>query len=91
MDICGLMPITVFPRKLHYIEGQAEFMKRWRHLIIAVCLVPAISFYVMLCLYLAGFLTGLHWALDLVYFIFAGLAWLYPAGWVVKWLAATES
>jgi len=66
-------------------------MKRWRHLIIAVLLVPAISVYVMLCLYLAGFVVGVHWALDLFYFVVAGLAWLYPAGKVISWLAATES
>ena len=66
-------------------------MKRWRHLIIAVLLVPAISVYVMLSLYLAGFVVGVHWALDLFYFVVAGLAWLYPASKVISWLAATES
>lgn len=66
-------------------------MKRWRHLIIAVFLVPAISVYVMLCLYLSGFVVGIHWGLDLVFFVVAGLAWLFPAGRVISWLAATES
>lgn len=66
-------------------------MKRWRHLIIAVALVPAISLYVMLCLYLSGFVVGIHWGLDLLYFLAAGLAWLWPAGRVINWLAATES
>ena len=66
-------------------------MKRWRHLIIAVLLVPAISVYVMLCLYLSGFVVGIHWSLDLAYFLAAGLAWLLPAGRVISWLAATES
>mgnify|MGYP002621589485 CR=1 FL=1 len=66
-------------------------MKRWRHLIIAVLLVPAISVYVMLCLYLSGFVVGIHWSLDLSYFLAAGLAWLFPAGRVISWLAATES
>ena len=66
-------------------------MKRWSHLIIAVLLVPAISVYVMLCLYLSGFVVGIHWSLDLAYFLAAGLAWLFPAGRVISWLAATES
>ena len=52
-------------------------MKRWRHLIIAVLLVPAISVYVMLCLYLSGFVVGIHWSFDLAYFLAAGLAWLF--------------
>ena len=55
-------------------------MKRWRHLIIAVLLVPAISVYVMLCLYLSGFVVGIHWSLDLAYFLAAGLA-LAVSGW----------
>ena len=66
-------------------------MKRWRHLITAVFLVPAISVYVMVCLYLSGFVVGIHWSLDLAYFVAAGLAWLFPAGRVITWLAATES
>ncbi|MGB0810505.1 MAG: DUF2842 domain-containing protein [Candidatus Puniceispirillaceae bacterium] len=54
-------------------------------------MVPAISVYVMLCLYLSGFVVGIHWSLDLAYFLAAGLAWLFPAGRVISWLAATES
>jgi len=66
-------------------------MKRWRHLIIAIGLVPGISVYAMACLYLSGFIVGLHWALDLAFFFCAGLVWLYPAAMVVRWLAANES
>lgn len=66
-------------------------MKRWRHLIVAVCLVPGMSVYVILCLYLSEFVVGFHWGLDLAYFIVAGLAWLFPAGRVISWLAATEN
>lgn len=66
-------------------------MKRWRHLIVAIGLVPSISVYVMACLYISGFVVGLHWASDLAFFICAGLVWLYPAALVVRWLAVTES
>ena len=66
-------------------------MKRWRHLIVAIGLVPSISVYVMVCLYISGFFVGLHWASDLAFFTFAGLVWLYPASLVVRWLSVTES
>ena len=66
-------------------------MKRWRHLIVAIGLVPSISVYVMGCLYISGFVVGLHWVSDLAFFICAGLVWLYPAALVVRWLAVTES
>ena len=66
-------------------------MKRWRHLIVAIGLLPSISVYVMACLYISGFVVGLHWASDLAFFICAGLVWLYPAALVVRWLADTES
>ena len=66
-------------------------MKRWHHLIIAILLVPAISVYVMLCLYLSGFVVGIHWSLDLAYFLAAGLAWLFPAGRVISWLLQRQA
>ena len=66
-------------------------MKRWRHLIVAIGFVPAISIYTLACLYLSGFIVGLHWASDLAFFVCAGLVWLYPAVTVVRWLAANES
>tara|TARA_B100000900_G_C19955284_1_gene463384 strand:+ start:114 stop:314 length:201 start_codon:yes stop_codon:yes gene_type:complete len=66
-------------------------MKRWRHFIVSLSLVPAISVYVIACLYFYAFIAGFHWASDLAFFVCAGLAWLYPAAMVVRWLAATES
>ena len=71
-------------------KGQVSDMKRWRHLIVAIGLVPAISIYVMTCLYFSGFIVGLHWASDLGFFVCAGLAWIYPAAIVIHWLAVHE-
>ena len=42
-------------------------MKRWRHLIVAIGLVPSISVYVMACLYVSGFVVGFHWVSDLAF------------------------
>ncbi len=39
-------------------------MKRWRHLLIAIAAVPAIALYAVFCMFLADYVTGLHWLLD---------------------------
>lgn len=64
---------------------------RWRHLSVAAGIVPAISIYVFLCLLLADFITGIHPLLDLIYYVFAGLAWIFPASVIVGWLARYEA
>ena len=66
-------------------------MSRWRHLIIAIATVPFLGIYAVLCLIGADYLTGYHWLLDTIYYLLAGLVWLYPAGRVVHWLADHES
>ena len=66
-------------------------MLRWRHLIVAICMVPALVIYVLLCMFLADFVIGIHLVLDLIFFLLAGLAWIYPAAAVVKWLANSEA
>ena len=57
----------------------------------AIAAVPAIALYAVCCMFLADYVTGLHWLLDSLFYLAAGLAWLYPAGFVVSWLAHHES
>lgn len=66
-------------------------MKRWRHFIIALGLVPALIVYSVICLVLADYLTGHYWLADIVFYGSAGLLWLYPAGQVITWLAKHEA
>ena len=66
-------------------------MKRWRHLLIAIAAVPTMALYAVFCMLLADYVTGLHWLLDSLFYLAAGLAWLYPAGFVVSWLARHEA
>ena len=47
-------------------------MKRWRHLLIAIAAVPAIAFYAVFCMFLADYVTGLHWLLDSLFYLAAG-------------------
>lgn len=66
-------------------------MTRWRHLTVALGTVPALCLYVLLVLWLSTFVTQIHVLIDLIFFVFAGLAWIPAASWVVKWLATHEA
>lgn len=66
-------------------------MARWRHFIVAVGLVPALIIYVGLAMLLADHITNIHWLLDLLFYLLAGLVWIPAAGKVVGWLAKHES
>ena len=66
-------------------------MARWRHLVVAVGTVPALVLYVLLMLWLSTFVTQIHFVLDLLFFVFAGLIWIPGASAVVKWLATHEA
>ena len=53
--------------------------------------MPAIGIYAVLCVFLADYVTGMHWLLDSLFYLIAGLAWLYPASFVISWLARNEA
>lgn len=47
-----------------------------------------IFFYVLFALKLAAtILPESHWAVQLVYYAFAGLAWIVPPGFLIQWMA----
>ena len=66
-------------------------MKRWRHLAVAVGIMPALAIYVGAMVWLSTFIIEVHFLIDQVFFIVAGLAWIPAASAVVKWLAAHEA
>jgi len=66
-------------------------MKRWRHLIVAVGLVPALVIYVGLVMQIADFVTDIHVVVDFLFYVVFGLAWIPLGGKVVGWLATHES
>ncbi len=66
-------------------------MRRWRHLIVAVGMVPALVIYIGLMMQIADFVTDIHIILDFLFYAVAGLAWIQLAGTVVGWLAEHES
>ena len=66
-------------------------MRRWRHLIVAVGIVPTLVIYIGLMMQIADFVTDIHIILDFLFYAVAGLAWIPLAGKVVGWLATHES
>ena len=66
-------------------------MKRWRHLVVVIGIIPAFVIYVGLFMYVFEYITGYFWLIDWLIYILAGLLWLYPAIKVVKWLANNEA
>ena len=71
-------------------KGDAQ-MFRWRHLIVAVGLVPVLIIYIGLVMQVADLVTNIHLVLDFAFYLFAGLAWIPAASKVVGWLAKHES
>ena len=66
-------------------------MTRWRHLTVAIGLVPALIIYVGLVMRVADMVTDIHMVLDFLFYLVAGLAWIPAASKVVGWLARHES
>ncbi|HBP59158.1 MAG TPA: DUF2842 domain-containing protein [Alphaproteobacteria bacterium] len=66
-------------------------MKRWRHLAVAVGIMPALALYVGAMVWLSSFIIEVHFLIDLVFFVVAGLAWIPAASAVVRWLAEHEA
>ena len=66
-------------------------MARWRHLAVAVGVVPALVIYISVMLWLSAFVTEIHWLVDFLFFVVSGLAWIPAASIVVRWLARHEA
>jgi hypothetical protein len=43
--------------------------------------------YVWIVVILADHVLPLHWLVELVYFIAAGILWVWPAKWLMVWAA----
>ncbi len=66
-------------------------MKRWRHFLVAIMIVPALVLYITIAALLADFVTGMSFLIDFLYYFTAGLVWIPGAVIVIKWLADNES
>ncbi|MBT5575323.1 DUF2842 domain-containing protein [Alphaproteobacteria bacterium] len=66
-------------------------MKRWRHLLVAVLVVPALICYVIVAMIFSQWIEGISGIIDFIFYLIAGLAWIPAASIVIKWLADNES
>ena len=66
-------------------------MTRWRHLTVAVGIIPALAIYIGVMVWLSTLIMEIHFLVDLVFFVVAGLAWIPAASVVVRWLADHEA
>ena len=66
-------------------------MKRWRHLIVVIGIIPSLIIYVAFFMYIFDYITGYHWSIDWLIYIISGFLWLYPATKVIQWLADNEA
>jgi len=66
-------------------------MSRWRHLTVAIGLIPALIIYIGLVMQIADMVTNIHLVFDFAFYLVAGLAWIPAASKVVNWLATHES
>ncbi len=66
-------------------------MKRWRHLLVAVGIIPAFLLYITLIMVLTDYLTNIHFVIDLLFYLVAGLAWIPASVKIIGWLAKHEA
>lgn len=58
-----------------------------RKLIGMILLITFIGFYALLVMALgASRLMTMGWAVQLAFYAAAGLAWVPPAGWIIRWM-----
>ena len=77
--------------KMAIYQNRRIDMSRWRHLTVAIGLIPALTIYIGLVMQIADMVTNIHLVLDFAFYLVAGLAWIPVASKVVGWLAKHES
>ena len=66
-------------------------MKRWRHFIVTLLIVPSLVIYIWIASTIIEFLIGYHFFIDFIIYLVMGVLWILPAAIVIKWLAKYEA
>ncbi len=66
-------------------------MKRWRHFLVTIFIVPTLAIYVWLASIILEILIGFHFLIDFFIYFILGVIWILPATIVIKWLAKHEA
>jgi hypothetical protein len=59
---------------------------RWRTPVAAAAVLLGLALYAMLAATVGGWIPD-HWAAELLYYLAAGLLWVWPAARVIAWSA----
>lgn len=65
-------------------------MPRWRHAIGILVLVAGLVVYALAAMLAGAALTAAHWLVELAFYVVAGLAWLWPARFLLRWMARDD-
>ena len=65
-------------------------MKRWRHFLVTILIVPSLGIYVWFASIILDILIGFHFLIDFLIYLVMGILWILPATLVIKWLAKHE-
>jgi hypothetical protein len=66
-------------------------MRRWRHLLVAILIVPVLTGYIILATIFSEFIVGKSLFVDFIFYLLAGLIWIPGAAVVIRWLADKEA
>ena len=66
-------------------------MRRWRHFLVAILVVPVLSGYIILATMFSEFIVGKSLFVDFIFYLIAGLIWIPGAAVVIRWLADKEA
>jgi len=51
-------------------------------------LLIGLLLYIGVAVHIGGLIYGIHWTIEVIYYLVAGIAWAFPAGYLVKWMTA---
>ena len=60
---------------------------RWRNALGILALVLGLIVYALAAMVAGATLVPEHWLLQLLFFVIAGLVWLWPARHLLRWMA----
>ena len=66
-------------------------MRRWRHLLVAILVVPVLIGYIILATIFSEVIAGKSLFVDFIFYLLAGLIWIPGAAVVIRWLADKEA
>ena len=66
-------------------------MRRWRHLLVAILVVPVLTGYIILATIFSEVIAGKSLFVDFIFYLLAGLIWIPGAAVVIRWLADKEA